>query len=131
MNDTRDPADDADFGDDRDAALAALFATPPPVSDDAEFTARVMTRTRFAKTRRFAPWLLLALCAAGTAWYLAVPYEFARLVAIALTTTLVDLGEGWVAWVLAPVNSVAALLALGVKFVRVWHRRFVSAALPR
>ena len=50
------------------------------------------------------------------------------LVAQGLSISLVDLGEGWLAWVLAPVNSVASLLVLSVKALRMGAARVRRAS---
>ena len=46
----------------------------------------------------------------------------------ALTTTLIDLGDGWLAWVFSPVNNIAALLVLFVKAIRVGRKRIIGAS---
>jgi hypothetical protein len=96
--------------------------------DEAAFTARVMARTRFSRYRVLVPWAGVALLLAAGAWYLAIPLELAQLVAQVLTTTLIDLGDSWLAWVFSPVNNIAALFVLGVKAIRVGHRRITGAS---
>lgn len=115
--------------DDRDPLLQTLFIKSEQVAEseqelDAEaFTARVMAGTRYVRYRTLAPWGAVALAVAAGAWYLGVPLEIAQLVAQALTTTLLDLGEGWLAWVFSPINNVAALLALFVKALRTGRKK--------
>ena len=40
---------------------------------------------------------------------------FALLTAQALTTNLVDLGDGWLGLALSPINNIASLIILGTK----------------
>ena len=114
---------------DRDPLLQTLFAESEQVAESAQeldaeaFTARVMAGTRFMRYRALAPWGGAALAIAAGAWYLGVPLEIAQLVAQVLTTTLMDLGEGWLAWVFSPINNVAALLALFAKALRIGRKK--------
>jgi len=114
--------------DDRDPLLEALFAEAQHDLDGEPFTARVMAQTRFVRYRVFAPWIGVALILAGGAWFLAIPLEVAQLIAQALATTLIDLGGGWLAWLLSPVNNIAALLVLGVKTIRIGWKKIIGAS---
>ena len=114
--------------DDQDPLLKSLFAESLHDLDGEAFTARVMDRTRFLKYRALAPWVCVGLVLAVGAWILAVPLETAHLIAQVLTTTLIDLGDGWLAWLLSPINSVAALLALSVKAIRVCRKKIIAAS---
>ncbi len=58
---------------------------------------------------------------------LAVPLqEFAQLLAGALTSAVVDLGDGWIAWTVSPANSIGSLIVLSVKGIRLGRRRLAS-----
>ena len=114
--------------DDRDPRLQALFAEAQHALDGETFTARVMARSRFLRYRALSLWGGMAFVLAAGAWYLAIPLEVAQLLAQALTTTLIDLGDGWLAWVFSPVNNIAALLVLFVKAIRVGRKRIIGAA---
>ena len=117
---------------DHDPLVAAWFADSAHRFDEGDsFTNDVMRRARFAKHRRWLPFASASLVVVAAIWWFAIPVELARLVATLLTTTLVDLGEGWVAWLLAPINSIAALLALTVKLVRMCHGRIKAAGYAR
>lgn len=56
------------------------------------------------------------------------PQELTVLIAQSLSTTLVDLGESWFATVLSPINSVATVLVVGVKAIRMALKRIRSAS---
>jgi hypothetical protein len=116
--------------DQRDPLLQALFADAEQELAGEALTARVMAKTR---RRRYG---VLAALAAGallvlTATWLAfgMPlFEFAVLVSMALTTPLVDLGEGWLALLLLPLNTVAGVLLILLRGLRVAQRKLLSAA---
>jgi hypothetical protein len=100
-----------------DQKLQALFAEAREELDGEALTARVMAGTRrkslelylgiggAALTIILATWLLLG-----------VPLlAFALLVSQALSATLFDLGDGWLAMALMPVNNIASLIILSLK----------------
>ncbi|MCZ6889646.1 MAG: hypothetical protein O7H39_14230 [Gammaproteobacteria bacterium] len=114
--------------DDRDPVLKSLFAESQHDLDGEAFTARVMDRTRYLRYRTLAVWGSVGLALAVGASLFAVPLQTAQLIAEVLTTALIDLGDGWLAWVLSPVNSVAALLAVSVKAIRVCRKKIITAS---
>jgi hypothetical protein len=113
--------------DERDPLLQSLFADAQHDLDEEAFTAAVMARTRFVRYRRVAPWIGFVLMLAAGAWYLTVPLEVAQLIAQALTTTLINLGDGWLAWIFSPINNIAALLVLIVKAIRIARKKVIGA----
>lgn len=113
--------------DERDPLLQSLFADAQHDLDGDAFTAAVMAQTRFVRYRRVAPWVGVVLMLAAGAWYLTVPLEFAQLIAQALTMTLINLGDGWLAWIVSPINNIAALLVLMVKAIRVARKKVIGA----
>jgi len=110
--------------------LQALFVEAEQELSGESLTARVMAKTRVRRYR------LLGAVAAGvlltfTAVWLAfgMPlFEFALLLSTALTMPLVDLGEGWLALLLLPLNTVASLLLILLRGLRVAQRKLLSAA---
>lgn len=100
----------------RDPRLQALFTSARQELDGEAFTAGMMTKTRLQRYRvpayLAAVTLIVIMCAVLLAPSL---LEFALLTAQALTTNLVDLGDGWMALAISPINNVASLLILGVK----------------
>lgn len=110
----------------RDPRLDALFSQAcEPLANDA-FTNRVMSRSRFLKYRMHA-WVggftLLLLVAAQL--FIPPVRELSLLVAWGLMANIVDLGDGWVAWLASPVNTVGGILAFclkGLLLLRKWVR---------
>lgn len=117
------------MADDRDPLLKTLFAEAPHDLDGKAFTARVMARTRGRKYRVIAGWFLVILALAALAWFFALPLqEIAQLIAQGLTISLFDLGEGWLAWFLLPVNNIASLLVLSIKAIRIVRKKIRNAS---
>jgi len=113
--------------DHRDPVLQSLFAANQVELSDQDgqlFTARVMAKTRKLVYVVVAAVLLLALLVIASALILGIPIqEVAQNITQTLATTLFDLGNGWVSWVLMPVNNIASLLVLCVKIFRVvWKK---------
>lgn len=100
----------------RDPRLQDLFARSQQELDGEAFTKSMMARTRFQRYR--APILLsgialvVAIC---TLLFTPSLLEFVLLVTEVLTRTLLDLGNGWLAWVFLPINNIASLLILSGK----------------
>jgi hypothetical protein len=114
--------------DDRDPLLQSLFDEARRDLDGEAFIAKVMAKSRFLRYRVVAPWICVGLMLAAGAWYLAIPLEVAQLMAQVLTTTLVDLGDGWLAWAFSPVNNIAALLVLIVKAIRIARKKIIGTS---
>jgi len=114
--------------DDRDLILHTLFAEVQHELDGDEFTARVMAQTRSLSYRVTVAWICAGLVLATCTWMLAIPLEVAQLITQALTTTLIDLGDSWVAWAFSPVNNIAALLVLLVKAIRIVRKKITNAS---
>jgi hypothetical protein len=117
------------MADDRDPRLQTLFADATPEFEADAFTARVMEKTRFLKYRLPASVIGIALVLAICALLLAPPLqEFAILVALGLTTALIDLGDGWIAWLFSPINTVGSLLIISAKAIRVFSKKVLGAS---
>ena len=116
----------------RDPILQNLFAESQHDLDGAAFIASVMARSRFLRIRRFLPWIGGTLALLVGLLLLVPLQEFGVLIALyvtdVLTITLVDLGEGWLALVLSPVNNIASLIVLGVKALRMGRKKIVGAS---
>jgi small-conductance mechanosensitive channel len=114
-----------------DPSLQAVFADARQELVDEAFTHRVMAKTRRLK------FLALAIVASAIfllltiAWFLfAMPLlEFALLIVQAFGTTLVDLGEGWLALVFLPVNNVASLGVITLKAIHLFRKKIRGASL--
>ena len=114
--------------DDRDPLLQTLFADAQQDLDGEAFSARVMVQTRNMRYRIAAGFFCFVMVLATGAWFLAIPQELALLVAQVLTSALIDLGDSWVAWVLAPVNNIGSLLVISAKALRVAWKKIVGAS---
>lgn len=107
--------------------LQKLFDEAELDLDAGEFTAGVMARTHKLRNRIVAGGIGVALLAAVCIWLLALPVQkFSQLITQALAISLVDLGDGWLAWAFAPVNNIASLLVLSVKATRVAWKKIVG-----
>ena len=115
--------------DDRDPRLQALFADTQGELDGEEFVTRVMAKTRKPKQLLIAGLAGLALLLVAGIGLLSLPaFEISQVIATALTTTLIDLGEGWFAWILSPVNNIASIVALSIKAIRVIQKKVRGAS---
>ena len=111
-----------------DTQLQTLFAEAQQELPGEEITARVMARTRSMRNLLLAGGISAALLLLAGAWLVfAIPLlEFAVLIAEALTMTLFNLGEGWLALVFLPVNNIGSLLVIIAKAIRVLQKKLQS-----
>jgi len=93
----------------------------------------VMAKTRSLKYRMLAGGSIAALLILASLWMVfAIPlFEFAVLVAHGLGTTLVDLGEGWLALVFLPVNNIASLMVLTARAVLIARKKIISTSFGK
>ena len=112
----------------RDPLLQSLFRDAVEELDGTALTARVMTRTRSYKLLILAGGASIALALLAGAWLIfGLPlFDFALLLSSVLGTPLFDLGEGWLALLLLPVNTVASLLVVLFKALRVFQKRIAG-----
>lgn len=113
----------------RDPFLQSLFTEAEQALDGAKLTARVMARTRKRKLLLLCAGVAASLAALAGTWLLfGIPlYEFAVLISGALATPLINVGEGWLALLLLPVNTLAGLLVMSIKGARMIHKRISGA----
>jgi len=117
--------------DDRDPLLASLFDEAELDMNGDVFSTLVMARTRARRVRIAAAGVFTGLVLLAGAALLATPLqEFARLLAVGLTTSLIDLGESWLAWIFSPVNMIGSLLVLSAKGIRIGRKKIVNASYP-
>jgi hypothetical protein len=115
--------------DDRDPLLQTLFDEAELDFDDEVFSSVVLARTRARRVRIAAGGICAGLVLLAGAMLFAAPlHEFANLLAMGLGTTLIDLGDSWVAWIFSPVNTIGSLLIVGAKGIRMGRKRIVSAS---
>ena len=116
----------------RDPLLLDAFATAHEDLADDAMTKAVLARTRRTRWVRRGGLAAVVLTALLSSWLaLGVTLkDFAFGIANGLMTPLVDLGEGWLAFFLLPVNTVGSLLVLVLKLLRMAWKRATGAALP-
>ena len=100
----------------QDPRLQALFANAWQDLDGEAFTSGMMAKTRLQRYRTPALIAVVTILVVVCAILLAPSLlTFALLTAQALTTNLVELGDGWLGLALSPINNIASLLILGAK----------------
>ena len=95
---------------DLNPVLQNLFQ-PEEISDDgfsASVTENIETQQRKIKRLKFASIILLAAIFVTTM----IQFGITEFITFALTSPILVLGDGWLGWLLSPVNNVGALLAL-------------------
>lgn len=112
----------------RDPLLQSLFNDAEQELDGTLLTAQVMARTRSYRLLLLAGGASAVLVLMAGAWLLfGMPlFDFAVLLSEVLATPLFDLGEGWLALLLLPVNTVASLLVILFRTLRVFQKRIAG-----
>jgi hypothetical protein len=115
--------------DNQDQLLQTVFAEARQDLDGEALTSRVMAKTRRVLYMLAAGVLFIAVVLVVGVWLLlGMPLlEFAVLISQFLTTTLIDLGEGWLALVFTPLNNIASLLVVGAKAIHLAWKKLLSA----
>jgi hypothetical protein len=115
---------------DRDPLLQSLFAEAEQELDGGVLTAQVMARTRsFRLTLLAGSASALLLLLAGVRLVFGVPlFDFAMLISEVFATPLVNLGDGWLGLLLLPVNTIASLLVILFKTLRVIQKKVAGAS---
>lgn len=112
---------------DRIAALESLFEARNTELEGSEFTRQVMGRTRRIRNYLLLALSSLALVSVVSLWLLEIPVPGIVIrVSEALTTTLFDLGESWVAWAISPINNVGGLLIFSWKALRILRKKVLN-----
>ena len=117
----------------RDPTIEKLFREAQRELADEAITERVMAGTRQRLVRMAALALAGSVVVLLVAWYLfAGPLlEFAVLISQFLTNPLIDLGEGWLALVLLPINNIASILVLTTKVSLLAWKKLTGSSLIR
>lgn len=113
----------------REPKLQDLFAqAAEPLAGD-EICGQVMAAARKRKILAWAGAAAAAVLAVVVTWQLlgVSLLEFAVIVSGTLTANLVDLGEGWMALILLPINSLGGLLAIAARATQLIRRRMVGS----
>lgn len=107
-----------------DPQLQALFAEAKEAFDRDAFTRRVMAEVDAGRRRAMGVSAVIAAAAIIVLALLADPVLAAlRLMTDLLPVSVVEIENDWINKLLAPINSVAALLALLALGVRKFYRR--------
>ena len=115
--------------DERDPVLSSLFARSVVDQNDKEFTEHVVAKTRSLRYKIVAGLACFALVLIAGAWALDLPIiNIVQLVTQALATNLIELGDGWLAWILMPVNNVASVLILSLKAIRMLRKKIINTS---
>ena len=115
--------------DDRNLFLQTLFAEANEELEGESFTLKVMAQSRKQRYQTMVSWFSLAAMMLTSAVLLAAPLqEFAQLLTFVFTRTLVDLGGGWLTWLLSPVNNIGSLVIVGGRALRVGWKKIRRAS---
>jgi len=114
----------------QDQILQTVFAEARQDLDGTAFTARIMSRTRKLLYLLATGGIAIAALLLTGAWLIfGMPLlEFAMLISNALTTTLVDLGEGWLALVFMPINNIASLVIITARALHLGWKKVTGAS---
>ena len=106
-----------------DPRLQALFAQAEQSLDREVFLRDVMARIDRGRRRVLLAWAGLAIVAILGLAFLALPLiEAVKMASSLLPVSLVDIETRWLQLLLAPINSVAAGIALGALGIRKFFR---------
>ncbi len=112
---------------DRDPFLQSLFddSRLEPVSE--EFTSAVVSRTYSLRNKLITVAVGLIVILLVYTWFYGAPGQgLALAMAKFLSTSLIDLGNSWAALILAPINSIAGLLAITFKLLRSFSKKILG-----
>ncbi len=114
------------MSDELDPNLRALFDEAPVPVKAGTFTRNVMDELNRQARRRRLMWFGLDLAAVIILWLLSEPIQELTLTMIPwMMTSLLELGDGLWAQLLAPVNNIASILALVFLLGRSAYRRLI------
>ena len=116
--------------DNTDQLLQSAFADARQELDGEALTKRVVAKTRQMLYLLATGGIALALVLLAGVWLIfGIPLlEFAVLISQFLATALIDLGEGWLALVFMPVNSVASLVIVTAKAIHMGWKKVIGAS---
>ena len=107
-----------------DPRLQALFAKAEQAFDGEAFVRDVMARIDRGRHRLLLAWAGVSILAIGGLSLLAPPViEAIAMASSLLPVSLVEIETEWLQQLLAPINSVAAAIALGALGIRKFYRR--------
>lgn len=110
-----------------DPRLEALFAEAEQAFDDDAFVRDVMARVDGARRRVLAVWAGLSIVMlAGLALLASPVIEALTMATQLLPVSLVEIETQWLRQLFAPINSVAAAIAVGALAIRKFFRRILG-----
>jgi predicted membrane-bound spermidine synthase len=117
----------------RDPLLQSMFEQARQDLDGAELTASVMSRARRRLVIMAASALVATLAITLAAWSLIGTslLEFAVLVSQFLTDPLIELGEGWLALIVLPINNLASILVATTKLALMAWKKLTGSSVVR
>lgn len=108
-------------------ALKALFAKAEHTFDPEAFRTAVMARIDRERRRTIVAWTVVGIAIVAAFLLLATPVLTAMSMATELLpVSLVEIETDWLRMLLAPINSVAAAVAIGALALRKFFRRIFS-----
>lgn len=112
---------------DYDPRLQALFTQAQQAFDRDSFTRRVLERIDRERRRALLAWSAFGLAGVVVLALLSNPLFVALSMATQLLPmSLVDIETEWLRQLASPINSVAALIAIGALGIRGFFRRFLG-----
>ena len=119
--------------DTRDPVLLELFDNARQEFEGQDMTAKVMVKTRKRLATMAAVAATVSLIVLLISWYLfSMPLlEFAVLISQFLTNPLLDLGEGWIALAVLPINNFASIAVLLTKVLLMSWKKLTGTTLVR
>ncbi|MDH3432156.1 MAG: hypothetical protein OEQ14_19340, partial [Gammaproteobacteria bacterium] len=116
----------AEMSTDRDPVLQSLFVIARQDCTEDEFTKQVISRIDNLRRRALIGWIAAGLVSAALAVLLTEPVLYTvNLATQILPRSLLDVDDHILARVLAPMNSIAGLVALGLLGLRLaWKKIF-------
>jgi hypothetical protein len=114
----------------QDQLLQTVFAEARQDLDGTAFTARIMSRTRkFLYLLALGGIAFAGMLLTGAWLIFGMPLlEFAVMISNVLTTTLLDLGEGWLALVFTPINNIASLVVITARAIHLGWKKISGAS---
>ena len=112
--------------DERDPLLESLFAQASDELNDIDFVENVMAQVAKRRRNVLLARIGLVLLLGGFELLLSAPLQNSvGIITEALSTSLLDIGNEWLGFIVAPLNSIAGLLGMLLLGLHTLHRRMV------
>jgi len=111
----------------RDPLLENLFDAASQDIHDDQFVDQVMLHVGSLQRRVVIGWIIAATILLSIGWFMSASLQGAvQVMTQFLPTSLIDVREEWIAQLVAPINSVAAVVAAGFFAARVLYKKIFS-----